>query len=80
MKKQISPRQLQAAVQQFNEKFPVGTPVLYYPVIGGEKFIETKTREKAFVLSDHTACVFVENISGCVALDAVEINRPRDAA
>jgi hypothetical protein len=31
----------------------------------------TRTRSAAYVLSGHTAVVFVDGVSGCVALDAV---------
>ena len=32
-----------------------------------------RTRSDAYVLSGHTAVVFITGVSGCVALDAVEI-------
>lgn len=62
---------LQTRCENWNKVFPVGTPVNYHSVIGESKHISTKTRSEAFILSGHTAVVFVENVSGCVALDAL---------
>lgn len=61
------------ACSAFNAKNPIGTAVIYHSVIGKPAGIETRTRSAAYVLSGHTAVVFVENVSGCVALDAVEV-------
>ena len=47
-------------------------PVFYHPVIGEPAGRYSNTRSLAFVLSGHTACVFIERESGCVALDALE--------
>jgi len=68
----LSLRQLETWVDRWNSKYPVGTPVRFYPVIGGQDRIETKTKTHAFILSGATACVFVEGRAGCVALEAVE--------
>lgn len=68
--KQATPAELKRAVDAFNKKFPVGTEVLYRSSPGGP-VLRTKTRSEAEVLSGHTAVVWVDYVSGCVALDAV---------
>ena len=55
----------------WNSIYPVGTEVEYHPVIGEPKCKITRTRSAAYVLSCHTAVIFVERVSGCVALEAV---------
>ncbi len=73
--------ELEAECIVWNHKHPIGTPVLYRSVTGykaGETLrwpppMETKTRSEAYVLSGHTAVVFVEGVAGCVALDACEV-------
>ena len=56
--------------RKWNLAHPVGSEVRYHPVINGPEYRLRKTRGEAFVLSGHTACVFLEGESGCVALDA----------
>lgn len=65
--------QLEKQVREFNENCPVGTDVFYHPVIGRPACEQTKVRHPAYVLSGHTAVCFVEGVSGCVALDALEV-------
>jgi hypothetical protein len=60
-------------VEEWNARVPLETVIRYHPVIGNPEYRETKTRSKAFVLSGHTACVFLQGESGCVALDACEV-------
>lgn len=62
----------------FNSRFIVGAPVRYYSVRGVAKFLITRTRTHAHALSGHTAVVFLENVSGCVAVSHVEPARPED--
>lgn len=57
------------AVERWNRKYPIGTNVRFYSVKGGRTFKDTKTTTAAYVLSGHTAVVFVEGVTGCVALD-----------
>ena len=61
---------LMLQAKRWNEAHPVGTEVLYHPVIGGTEARRRRTRSEAFVLSGHTVCVFLEDETGCVALDA----------
>lgn len=57
----------------WNLAHSIGTRVRYFPVVDGIRYVETTTRSEAFVLSGHTAVVFIEGVSGCVALDALEV-------
>jgi len=67
---------LEKRCAQWNAKHPIGTEVEYHPVIGAPAFRLRKTRTQAQVLSGHTAVVWLEGESGCVALEAcVPVNR-----
>lgn len=68
--KQLSPMQLAWLCKQWDDLYPIGTWVEYHPVIGAPAFRLRRTRSGASILSDHTAVVFLEDESGCVALDA----------
>jgi hypothetical protein len=48
---------------------PVGTDVVVTKDDGKE--IRTRTRSEAFLLGGHTACIQLEGISGCYALERV---------
>jgi len=48
----------------------LGTLVEYHPIIDKPEHRLRKTRTPAQVLSGHTAVVWLEGESGCVALDA----------
>lgn len=56
----------------WNYYYPVGTRVIYHPVIGAKAGRERVTRTVAHVLSGHTAVVWLEGESGCVALEACQ--------
>jgi hypothetical protein len=62
--------ELDRQVADWNLTVPIGSEVEYHPVIGEPAYRTGKTRSAAFVLSGHTACVFLEGVAGCVALDA----------
>jgi hypothetical protein len=62
---------LEAQCQRFNESHPIGAEVWYHPVIGRPECAKWKTASKAYVMSGHTAVVFLEGFRGCVALDAL---------
>ena len=66
-------KRLEARCQKFNEDHPIGTEVIYHPVIGEPAGRPAKTRSAAYVLSGHTAVVFITEQAGCVALDAIEV-------
>ena len=61
---------LHEQVDTWNARCPIGTLVEYHPVIGARHFRPRVTVSKAWILSEHTAVVFLENETGCVALDA----------
>jgi len=59
-------------VADFNARTPVGTSVRYWTGMReGEGKVST-TRTPAHVLGGHTAVVWLEGVSGCVALSHVE--------
>lgn len=62
--------QMNRAIVKFNERFPVGAPVLYrsHPVALPT---HTNVSEPAFLLGGHTACCFVKHVRGAVAIDAL---------
>ena len=70
--KNPNPAKLAARCEEWNAAHPVGTQVMYHPVIGAPAFRVRKTRSAAQVLSGHTAVVWLEDEAGCVALDACE--------
>lgn len=59
-------------VDVFNERFPVGTPVRYWPGARHGKGCESKTRTKAQLLGGHTSVVWVEGFPACLALSHIE--------
>lgn len=54
---------------KWNAQYPIGTEVRYYPVKGNDKFSRHLTMSEAYVLSGHTAVIFLDQHSGCVSLD-----------
>ena len=65
---------LQKEVDQFNAATPVGTMVRYWKMDRvGEPSGSGKTRTPAQILSGHTAVVWIEGCSGCVALSHEEV-------
>ncbi|MBP3955461.1 hypothetical protein J8F10_09220 [Gemmata sp. G18] len=73
--KAASRRSPDKAVEAFNRQFPVGSEVMlkkdFEPIP-----VRTKTRSEAFVLSGHSAVVFLEGISGCYLLTHVSEPKP----
>ena len=61
-----------AAVDAFNERYPVGTPVRYWTMLREGPGKTGETRSTAQVLSGHTAVVWVTGQPGCIALTHVE--------
>jgi hypothetical protein len=70
MRRPKKPEQLQAECDLWNMAYPVGTVVEFHPVIGEPKHRIRKTRTPAQVLSGHTAVVWLDGESVCVALEA----------
>ena len=59
---------MQGKVDAFNEKNPVGTPIVVVTDMGRE--VKTKVKYPAKILSGHTPVVWLEEI-GCYHLDRV---------
>ncbi len=64
---------LQSTVDRFNARYPVGTRVRCWKGAGGRHKPSSLTRTvtRASVLSGHTAVVWVEGETGCIALTDV---------
>lgn len=76
---------LQSRVDEFNARYPVGTPVLAYPGGRPEDFpsdprLLTRTRSTASILGGHTAVVWVDGHSACIALTHVDAFESWDAS
>lgn len=69
--KQPSVAHLEQRCAAWNAAYPIGTVVEYHSIIGDARHLLTRTNSVAYVLSGHTAVLFVDGIRGCVALDAV---------
>jgi hypothetical protein len=61
-----------ALVAKWNRTFPVGTRVRYWTFDRQGLGKVGTTRSQAEVLSGHTPVVWIEGVSGCVALTHVE--------
>lgn len=70
-------------VEEWNARYPVGTPVFAYPGArpeddpSGERLL-TRTRSKAEVLGGHTDVVWVDGHGACIALTHVDPFRATD--
>ena len=64
-----SAAQLQAACDQFNATNQVGAAVTV--LLDGGEVRETITTSEAQVLSDHSAVIWLDGISGCYLLERV---------
>lgn len=65
------PSNEQKKAEEFNKKYPIGTPVRYWPGARHGKGCESKTRTDAQLLGNHTAVVWVENFPACLALSHI---------
>lgn len=62
-----------ALVEEFNRQLPVGTKVRYWKLaMAGEPSGEAVTRTPAELLGGHTAVVWLDGVTGCMAVDHVE--------
>lgn len=68
--------------EEWNEAYPPGTPVRYWPIKGDDEHLDTKTRSQAWTLAHGESVVKIEGRSGGVCLshcrplqcpDAIEI-------
>ncbi|MDR0611488.1 MAG: hypothetical protein LBG58_15375 [Planctomycetaceae bacterium] len=66
--KQLTPKQVQKIVDQFNRKVKIGDEVFYYPVLSKNCPPESqspkrlKTKSEAWILGGHTAVVYLEGV------------------
>jgi hypothetical protein len=65
------------SADEWNARYPVGTPVVAYPGCRPEddpngKRLTTRTRSRAEVLGGHTDVVWVEGHGACIALTHVD--------
>lgn len=66
-------KKAQEECDAFNAKYAVGTEVRYWPMAReGEGRGPVKTRTTAQVLSGHTAVVWLEGVSGCMAISHIQ--------
>jgi hypothetical protein len=82
---QKSPAKLQKEIDKFNKKFKIGDPIVYYEIWGQkEPPLKTTTQTEAYVLSGHTAVVFLNGKRGCVAcshcVSVAEYNKAMELA
>jgi hypothetical protein len=61
------------SANEFNRRFPVGTPVDYTPIIGGQERHPTRTRSAAWTLGHGGVVVMVEGFIGGVAIEALHV-------
>jgi hypothetical protein len=59
------------AVDQFNQRVPVGTPCLFWPGVREGEGRESVTRSEAWLMGGHTPVVMVEGYPGSIALSHV---------
>ncbi|MFB6626457.1 hypothetical protein ACFCWD_28815 [Streptomyces sp. NPDC056374] len=57
---------------EWNAQYPVGTHVIAYPGLRGERAVVGRTRSRAWTLGGHTPSVLVEGESGCIGLTHVD--------
>jgi hypothetical protein len=70
---------------QFNARYPIGTPVLAYPGCRPEddpndERLVTRTRSEAQVLGGHTDVVWVDGHGACIALSHIDTFRATDTS
>lgn len=59
-------------IKEWNEKYPIGTPVRYFPILHLDDFIDAKTRTEAWPLGHGAAVVSIEGRSGGMGLDHLQ--------
>ncbi|MDO3380429.1 hypothetical protein [Geoalkalibacter halelectricus] len=57
----------------FNERYPVGTRVRFYPTKGQDDFIETRTRSKAWPLAGGHPVVKLDGRRAGVSVKMLEV-------
>lgn len=60
------------AVEEFNRKFPIGTPVLYWPGSRKEHGFQSVTRTTAWYIGNQP-CVSVSGYPGGISLSHIDV-------
>lgn len=60
------------AVTRFNQRHPIGTLVRYWKGVREGEGKESTTRSAAQLLEGHTAVVWLDGVSGCIALTHIQ--------
>ncbi|MDR2220993.1 MAG: hypothetical protein LBE24_10530 [Methylobacillus sp.] len=58
---------------EWNARYPIGTLVRYYPIIGEDKCIKSKTRSEAWELGHGAPVVLIDGSAGGKLLKAIEV-------
>lgn len=66
-------KKLQAEIDRFNKKCPVGGKVRYWTGLREGEGVESTTRSEAQAIGNHTAVVWVEGHSACITLSHIEL-------
>lgn len=67
-----SPTKQQKLVDDWNARYPVGTPVIRYALVSPLRFPSEKyTRSAAWLMGGHSAMIMVEGVAGGVMLESV---------
>jgi hypothetical protein len=64
-------RREQRRVDEWNDRYPVGTPVEFWSGAREGQGTRSRTSSAAVMLSGHSAVVQIEGVRGCVALSHV---------
>jgi hypothetical protein len=67
--KRMSLAQMQALVEEWNTRYPVGTPVIVDEDNGTTS--KTATRSDARILGGHSAVVWLDDRPGCFMLERI---------
>jgi hypothetical protein len=70
--KKSSLKQLRKECDDFNTKYPIGTPVMLKKDFVDEP-VETTVRHPAEVLGRHCAVAWFNGVSGCYLIDRVSV-------
>jgi hypothetical protein len=75
--------QPELTAEQWNERYPIGTPVIAYPGFRpehpaaktlGARRLETRTRSRAWTLGHGTPVVSVDGYPGGISLEHIDLN------
>jgi hypothetical protein len=82
--KQLSPKQVQKMVDDFNNRYKIGDEVLYFPIMSKNRPKappkQLKTKSEAWILGGHTAVVYLEGVgnvavSHCFSVSEITCKR-----